>query len=121
MPTQGELRFEDLGWESGCSLTEKSLILYTDEERAFQKEFNEYCRKELLPKANKFYAENPTYEEALRIWREIPKKFLLKHLPTYLGGGGCDKNPMFHNIFEEEINAISYSCLLKLTNIISYQ
>jgi len=109
MPAQGELKFEELGWEPGCSLTEKSLILYTEEEKEFRRDFNQYCREELLPKANKFYAENPTYEEALRIWREIPRKYTMKHLPTYFGGGGCEKNPMIHNIFEEEINAISYS------------
>jgi len=109
MPTQGEIKFEELGWEPGCSVTEKSLVLYTEEEKEFFRDFNRYCREELLPKANKFYAENPTYEEALRIWREIPRKYTMKNAPADLGGGGCEKKPMFHNIFEEEINAISYS------------
>ena len=40
MPTQGELKFEELGWEPGCSLTEKSLILYTEEEKEFRRDFN---------------------------------------------------------------------------------
>lgn len=109
MPTEGFIKFEELGWEFGSSMTEESMIFYTEEEKEFLLDFRTYCKEVLLPKAAKYYAETPTsYEEALRIYREIPKKYRMKWVSTDLGGGGKENNPMFHNIFTEELIAVSY-------------
>jgi len=105
MPKKGIITLEDLNIEAGCSMTEGSVALYSEEEQEFLKEVREYIRNSLTPNIKEFY-KRPTYEKGLSICRKIPLKFLAAGIPL---SRGEETRPMMFAIWYEELNAASYS------------
>lgn len=106
MPKQDHIKYEDLVFEFGESMTAGSNFFFSKEENEYRQEIRAYFKKEIAPFALTFYA-SPNFKSLWNVVKKIPTKYFEKFTPAALGGEGL--GCVYEMIFLEELCAVSYS------------
>ncbi|HME55786.1 MAG TPA: acyl-CoA dehydrogenase family protein [Candidatus Lokiarchaeia archaeon] len=99
------ITYEDLNVHAGESLFPGSLFLYTDEEREFRKNLQQFLQDEIAPLAPTIEKEN-SFDLCLEAVRRLGRAgYIGFSFPESIGGQG--KGHVYRSMFGEEIAAVN--------------